>query len=252
MTGLWTVASAALHATAILVLAWFIGGWLRGLLARVLEGRADPTLRAFLAGATRPIVVVLAVAPAMEVLGLSISTFIALLSTVGLAIAFAMKGSLSNVASGALLLTTRPFHVGDDAVISGISGRVRRIGILTTEVETEDGRRVSIANDKVLAMPMERLAAEGKRRVDVEVRLPAREVSDELLDRLRAAAGAVGGGAAGGAAGGGAPREAVVPLGFDGEHVRISVRIWVDASHAHEARSSLFMALNATLRAADR
>jgi small conductance mechanosensitive channel len=235
-----TLVLPVLRAAAILGATWFVSGWVRGLLARTLDGRADPTLRAFITGAIRPLLLVLAIAPAMDALGIAISSFIALLSTVGLAIAISLRGSLSNAASGALLLSTRPFHVGDLVTIAMITGRVRRIGILTTELEAEDGRRIHITNDKVLAFPMEWHAADGRTRIEVILRVPRADLSGPLLDRVRAAAASVPGGVAG--------ADAIVPLEYENEFARIAVRIWLPAADVPTGRAALFVALNEAMR----
>ena len=104
--------------------------------------------------------------------------------------------------------------------------------ILTTEVDADDGRRVNITNDRVLAGPMELHAADGKARVEVVVRVPRSALNAELLERLRHASG---------------DEAEVVPLEFDGDDVRIAIRTWAEREHANDARSKLFIGLNGVL-----
>lgn len=232
---IWPFARAAL----ILAVAWVAAKYLRTVLVRFLEGRLDPTFRAFLVSALQPAVLILALPAALESVGVSITSIIALLSTAGLAIALALRQSLSNVASGALILGTRPFRVGDDVTVAGVSGKVRRIRILTTEIDASDGRRINVTNDKILGAPMELHASEGRVRVEVVVRLPRTGLDGGTLEALRSAAERVPDATAG--------ADAVVPLEFEGDHVRIAVHVWADQARAHEVRGALFIGLHRVL-----
>lgn len=231
----WPFARAAL----ILAVAWMAAKYLKAILARFLEGRLDPTFRVFLVGALQPAVLLLALPAALESVGVSITSIIALLSTAGLAIALALRQSLSNVASGALILTTRPFRVGDAVTVAGVTGKVRRIRILTTEIDASDGRRINVTNDKILSMPMELHASEGRVRVEIVVRLPRERLEATALDALRDAAERVPDATAG--------PDAVVPLEFEGDHVRVAVHVWADQARAHEVRAALFLGLHRAL-----
>lgn len=231
----WPVGRALLA----LAVAWMVGRWLRHVLTRFLEGRLDPTFRTLLVSISQPAVLLLALPVALESVGVSITSLIALLSTAGLAIALALKESLSNVASGAILLATRPFAVGDQVTVAGVTGRVRRVRILTVELDTSDGRRVNVTNDKILAAPMELHAAEGRVRVEVLVRVPRPRLDADLLGLLHRAAADVPGGTA-------AP-DAVVPLEFEGDLVRVAVHVWAPSARAHEARAALVLGLHRAL-----
>lgn len=160
------------RAGAILGVTFIVASWLRGPFRRFITPRLEPTTATFLLGAVRPVAMLLALPPALEAVGVSMSSALAVLSTAGLAIALALRDALSNVASGAILLTMRPFRVGDRVTVAGHTGTVQRIGFLMVEIDTDDGRRVNVTNDKVLAVPMERHAADGNVRLELVVRLP--------------------------------------------------------------------------------
>lgn len=226
-----------LHAVLLVFAAWMLGGWLRGPLNRFLERHTDPTLRVFLVGAARPVVLALSLPAALDAIGVSVTSVVAVLSTVGLAIALSLKGSLSNVASGAILLASRPFEVGDAVTVAGVTGRVRRIDFLFTVVETDDGRRVHVGNDKVIALPMERHAAKGHVRVSVLLRVARARFSPALLGAMRSAAQAVPGARV--------ADDSVLLEEIEPEFVRISVRCWAAAAEGHEVRAALFVALHA-------
>lgn len=222
----------AVLGAAMTVAAWFVGGWLRRAVVVVWGERGDATVRNFLVSAIRPAVLVVAVPPVLDTLGVSANSALAVVSAAGLAVAIGLRESLSNVASGVLLLSFRPVQVGDVVTVAGVSGTVTRIGLVLLELETDDGRRVSVTNDRVLAAPMERHAAHGQVRVEVAVRVPIEGVDRTLLDRLQRAAEAELGG----------PAE-VSPVEADATGARILVRGMVDRSRAAVERNRLFAAV---------
>ena len=99
---MWETVWPFVRALLIVGISWALGGWLRAPLSRVLERYIEPTFRVFLLGLVRPLFLVLALPAALDSVGVSITSIIALMSTVGLAIALSLKNSLSNVASGTL------------------------------------------------------------------------------------------------------------------------------------------------------
>ncbi len=218
-TLLWELARAG----AILAVTFAVASWVRVPFKRFITPRLEPTTAAFLLGAVRPVALLLALPPALEAVGVSMSSALAVLSTAGLAIALALRDALSNVASGAILLTMRPFRVGDRVTVAGHTGIVQRIGFLMVEIDTDDGRRVNVVNDKVLAVPMERHAADGNVRLELVVRLPRRELSVAELE------------------------EAVRPLGcevvvqeVEAERIRVAIRTMVHPVDLGERQRSVW------------
>lgn len=227
----------ALKAVALLVIGWTLGGALRRPLGRFLDGRIDPTLRAFLVGTLRPVFLLLALPPALDALGVSMSSALALLSTAGLAIALALRESLSNVASGAIVLTMRPFGVGDLVTLGTVTGRVQQVGFLTTVLDAEDGRRLFLTNDKVLANPIERHAVHDRARTELVLRVPAEQVTPALIARLLDAAREVGG-----------EHAELVPLEIEGPTVRFAARAFGPLDDLAEIRARLLVKLLGVLR----
>ncbi len=222
----------------LIVAAWWIGGWLRGVASRYLETRIDPSWRTILSQVVRFVPMLLVMQVVLEGVGLPSGSFLAVISTAGIAVALSLKDSLSNAASGAILLTTAPFRIGDTVTLAEkVTGTVQRIGFLTTIVDTDDGRRVTLTNDKILAFPIERHAIQGAARVEIVVRIPREDLTDALLAALLAAA----------ASHEGLPAGTVTPTEFDDGHVRVVVRAWARADGAIGARAALFVTLNAIL-----
>ena len=112
------------------------------------------------------LVVVLA---ALNALGIPITSFIALLSLAGLAISLALQGVLGNLASGLIVVGSRPFDVGDVIEHDGIAGTVREIRMMHTVLETFDGRMVYIPNSSISGGRVVNVTQTGRRRVDISV-----------------------------------------------------------------------------------
>lgn len=235
MQEIWVVILGLVRGAAILVAAWWVGGWLKTLALAWLEPRIDPTWRTILSQFVRIIPVLLVAQTVLEGVGIPATSYIAGLSTIGLAVAISLKDSLSNAASGAILLTTAPFRVGDSVTIAGVHGNVKRVGFLTTEVDTDDGRRVTMTNDRVLAANIERHGVGGLVRFDLVVRLPESRLDTALLSELQNKAAE---------ATPGMPMPEVVPSEIDvTAGVRITIRSWSAPENLHPARLAVAAAL---------
>lgn len=103
----------------------------------------------------------------IAILGVPMSSIVALLGTAGLAIGLGIQGSLGNFAGGIILMIFRPFHVGDFIDTGTYSGFVEEIGIYYTYLRTIDNSRVVIPNSAVSNLSLKDLSAHDTRRVDI-------------------------------------------------------------------------------------
>jgi small conductance mechanosensitive channel len=110
---------------------------------------------------------VFVVIAALGQLGVQTTSFITVLGAAGLAVGLALQGSLSNFASGVLIIIFRPFHVGDYIDGGGVSGVVKAIHIFTTTLTTPDNKRVIVPNTKIMGDNIINYSAEGTRRLDL-------------------------------------------------------------------------------------
>jgi small conductance mechanosensitive channel len=94
---------------------------------------------------------------------------LAILGAAGLAVALALQGSLSNFASGVLIIVFRPFKSGDFVEVAGISGVVQRIDIFQTIFKTIDNKRVIVPNSQITGGAITNYSAEAQRRVDLVI-----------------------------------------------------------------------------------
>jgi small conductance mechanosensitive channel len=176
----------------ILVVGWLLATWAkRGLEAGLARVPMDLTLKPLIASMTRYVILVLTLLLVVQQFGVQTTSLIAVLGAAGLAIGLALQGTLSNVASGVMLLVLRPFRVGQFVEIaSGRQGTVREIGLFTTLLITRDGVYVSIPNSEIFGAVVINYTRERVRRVTFTV--PVDWVNDldlvekTILDALRA------------------------------------------------------------------
>ena len=102
-------------------------------------------------------------------LGVDVSSLIAILSVISLALSLAVQGALTNVVGGVTLLTTRPFKAGDFVELGDQSGTVLEVGVTYTKLQTPDNKIVSIPNSTTASAQITNFSAAGTRRVDLTV-----------------------------------------------------------------------------------
>ena len=86
---------------------------------------------------------------ALGVWGIDFATMLGALGLTSVAIGFSLKDVLSNYISGVILLSARPFHIGDQVVINGYEGEITQVQLRSTTLRTYDGRMVYIPNQEV-------------------------------------------------------------------------------------------------------
>jgi small conductance mechanosensitive channel len=151
----------------ILVVGWMAATWAkRGLEAALARVPMDLTLKPLIASLVRYAILILTLLLVVQQFGVQTTSLIAVLGAAGLAIGLALQGTLSNVASGVMLLVLRPFRVGQFVeVAGGRQGTVREIGLFTTLMITRDGVYVSIPNSAIFGAITINYTRERLRRV---------------------------------------------------------------------------------------
>lgn len=141
----------AVKALILLFIGVLIAGWLSGLVRRVCErGKFDITLGRFLGNLVRWLVLAAVVIMCLSSFGVQVTSLVALLGTIGVAIGLALQGSLSHIASGVMLLIFRPFKVGDAVTAAGQTGIVEELGLFSTLLNTPDNRRIIVPNGAIV------------------------------------------------------------------------------------------------------
>lgn len=178
----------------VAVAIFIIGAWiirrLMTLLTKVLTYRqVDPTLISFLRGLLSAVLKFVLVLLAVEQLGIDTTSLLALLGAAGLAIGLALKDSLSNFASGIMLILFKPFRVGHYVEIADTAGIVDKITIFNTILHSPDNKEIIVPNGQVYGSTIVNFSAHETRRVDLVMGISydddmrkARELIQEVLD----------------------------------------------------------------------
>ncbi len=185
-----------LAAVLILIVGWWLSkrlsSWTHSALDRVHH--FDETLKPLITSLVRYAVLVAAVIAVLERFGVETASLITLVGAAGLAIGLALQGTLSNVASGVMLLILRPFRVGDWITVSTVnqSGSVREIGLFTTIIITADQSYVSLPNSTIFSSPVVNTSREPLSRLNFTIGVDtssdvdaALKIIAELLDTDR-------------------------------------------------------------------
>ncbi|MGI9524692.1 MAG: mechanosensitive ion channel family protein [Hyphomicrobiaceae bacterium] len=121
-------------------------------LARYLISRArgiSSLLRDFLSRFVYWLILFVSILLAISMNGINVTPLLAAFGGASFVIAFATQSTLSNLASGLLLMISRPFDVGDEVTVSGVSGKVKNVSIVSTVIRSEDGQTIIVPNTKV-------------------------------------------------------------------------------------------------------
>lgn len=151
---------------------WIIGKWvaekLTGVLRNVMtRAGVDVMLAQFLGNIINTVLLVVVVIAALDNLGVPTTSMLAVFGAAGLAVGLALKDSLGNFASGVMLITFRPFKVGDFIEAGGISGVPEEIRIFSTVMRTPDNRQIIVPNGQIANGVIINYNAKPTRRLDL-------------------------------------------------------------------------------------
>jgi small conductance mechanosensitive channel len=113
------------------------------------KANIDMSLRPFLISIMSVVMKILLGISIASMLGVQMTSFIAIIGAAGLAVGLALQGSLSNFAGGVLILLLKPFNVGDYIEAAGFSGTVQEIQIFYTILNTPDNNKVIVPNSNL-------------------------------------------------------------------------------------------------------
>ena len=167
-----------------------IGFWLSSKAASIVRKqmstlqRVDKTLAPILASIIRYAGFILTLVVALGQFGVQTTSIIAVLGAAGLAIGLALQGTLSNVASGIMLLLLRPFSVGDWIETNSISGTVREIGLFATQIDTFDNIYITVPNSSIWSATIINNSRHHIRRMDLDIGIGYNSDLDEVEKAL--------------------------------------------------------------------
>lgn len=159
-----------LAAILILILGRWLVKWISFLVRKALtKSGMDVTLVRFLEKLLYYSLLVTVIIAAADQLGIKTTSFLAILGAAGLAIGLALKDSLSNFASGVMLILFQPFRVGDAVTISGVTGKVERIDIFSSVLSTPDNQKIIVPNSNITSDVIINITANPTRRIDLVI-----------------------------------------------------------------------------------
>lgn len=173
-----------------LIVGFIVIGIVVGFVNKTMERRGvDPSLTPFLKSILSIILKVALVLTVIGILGVEVTSFVAILGAAGLAVGLALQGTLQNFAGGVMILLFKPFKVGDVIDAAGYIGSVREIQIFNTIMKTPDNKTIIVPNGQLANSSMTNYSTEPRRRVDWTIGIAygddvdkAKEVIRKLID----------------------------------------------------------------------
>ena len=153
------------------ILTLFIGLWVVKILTRIINNllhkkEIDPSLTPFLKGLFSGVLKLLLIVTVLGMLGVEMTSFIAIIGSMGLAIGLALSGSLQNFAGGIIILIFKPFKVGDFIQADSFSGVVHEISIMHTVLKTVNNQTITMPNGNLSNNNITNFSTEQTRRAD--------------------------------------------------------------------------------------
>ena len=160
--------TSIVFALLIFLIGKRLARWGAGLVEKALRrAEVDETLVSFIGNVAQGILLAFVIIAALSELGIETTSIAAIFAAAGLAIGLALQGSLSNFASGVMLIIFRPFTKGNFVEVAGTSGVVDQISIFTTTLTTPDNKEVIVPNGAIIDNNITNYSARDTRRVDM-------------------------------------------------------------------------------------
>ena len=172
------------------VLIFLIGRWVahlvvKGLSRAMAKTEMEDTLEKFLCSILNAVLMTVVLIATIGALGVETTSLLAVLGAAGLAIGLALQGSLSNFASGVLIVMFRPYKVGDFIDAAGVAGTVAEVQIFTTTLKTPDNKKVIVPNSQIMNGVITNVSAFDTRRVDLVVGCGYGDDIDKVYNVIR-------------------------------------------------------------------
>jgi small conductance mechanosensitive channel len=175
-----------LAALAVFIVGRVAARWIRrGVRSALERSKMDPTLVPFVSSLVYYAVVAFVVIAVLGMVGIQTASLVAVLGAAGLAVGLALQGTLSNFASGVMLLVFRPFSKGDYVEVAGTAGSVEAVGIFTTTLTTPDNVGIVVPNSGVWGQTIKNYAAKPTRRVDLVVGISYSDDIQVAIDTIK-------------------------------------------------------------------
>src|SRR4051812_19765289 len=188
--------------------------------ARMSRRQVHSSLQPFFLSLTITALYILLIILVLNILGYPFSAFSTILGGFTVAVGLALSGTFQNFAGGVLILLLKPFELDDFIVAQGQEGKVTSIQIFYTVLITADNKTIIIPNGKLFNEVIVNITREGKRRLDIEIRLgyyvDIDQVKQIMVDTIKATPKVLA-----------TPAVRVGVIGLDVESMRFAVNVWV-------------------------
>ncbi|AUG52577.1 mechanosensitive ion channel family protein [Thalassospira marina] len=174
-------------AILILIVGWWVAGKAASLVRRALKNTkfVDNTLKPLAASIVQYTILVFVIIAVLSKFGVETTSIIAVLGAAGLAIGLALQGTLSNIASGVMILVLRPLRVDEFVTAGSVSGTVVEITLFTTLMKTADGVYISVPNSQIWNSAITNYSRNPTRRLDIKVGIAYDDDVDAALEFMK-------------------------------------------------------------------
>lgn len=231
----WAIVNLPKIAAALIIL--IIGIWLSRVFSRWLKKifekrKFNASLRYFLLNLIVITIQILVIFLALQVAGIQLTFFTAIVAGLSVAAGLALSGTLQNFVAGILILLLKPYRVGDNVIIQGQEGTVTSIQLFYTIILTFDNKTIIVPNGQLSNNMTVNLSREGNRRLDIEIKLPyktefeqVRVFTDEIIKKNTSMLKS--------------PKPRIGITKFDGDRYIVTIQVWTSAHGFEDTRLSL-------------
>ncbi len=171
-------------AILVLIVGMIVIKLLNKLVAKAFaKTKLDPMLQQIMKNVVRFLLYAVLLISVVEILGVSMSSVIAVLASCGLAVGLALQGSFANLAGGLMILIFKPFKIGDYIEASGAEGTVSDISVFYTTVTTVDNKRILVPNGDLMNANITNFTAETTRRIDQSFKI-TNDIDADLVKKV--------------------------------------------------------------------
>ena len=172
-------------AIVVLIVGLIVIKWITRAMVKVMKKRdMNASLIPFLKSIANILLKVMLIISVMGMVGIQMTSFIAVLGAAGLAVGLALQGTLQNFAGGVMILLFKPYEVGNFIEAQGFMGTVKEIQIFTTVLLTPDNRKVIIPNSPLATNAITNFSAMPTRRIDFSFGIGYSDDIDKAKDIL--------------------------------------------------------------------
>jgi len=232
-------------ALGVFILGWIVARWADRVVRKRLGNnkglQADDTFRPLIAIIVRYAIILGALYAALDIAGVAPASLLAVFGAAGLAIALAVQGTLSNVASGLMIIFLRSIKVGEYIQTPDVEGSVLEIGLFTTEIKSPDGVLITVPNSQIWTKQIKNFSRFKTRRMDIILEIARDNDVGQALEVLQKTLGTHDLVIA-------ADSAQTVISGFTPTSVQLQARCWLKADNLRNDVSQVRLALHESLR----